>query len=100
MNDGTKDEFELHLRNLISKEWGGAFAANNLKIKFPEAQGIEICEVGVKPGNEPLYLEIMDRNGHKQRKFFVRSGNSSPPLDDPVEIAKHMAVRFPQLMQR
>ena len=34
LTNGDKDKFELHLRNLLNKEYGVDFATNNLKISF------------------------------------------------------------------
>ncbi|GAI03385.1 unnamed protein product, partial [marine sediment metagenome] len=44
---GNRDEFELHLRNLINNHFGKVFASNNLDITFPISGENEICQVGV-----------------------------------------------------
>jgi len=74
---GSKDEFELHLRNLINKNFGVSYATTGLKITFPEVNENEICRIDIKRGAKPLYLEVTDKNGIKSEKFYVRSGNSS-----------------------
>lgn len=79
--NGNKDEFELHLRNLINKSFGKSFATTTLKIEFPIVNDIEICKIDVSPSVKPIYLEIVDNNGQKAKKFYVRSGNSSQELD-------------------
>ena len=90
---GTKDEFELHLRNLLNSAFGITFAMGNAKITFPEVKGIEICRIDIMPGREPKYFKVTDKYGHKIDKFFVRSGNSSQevPL---AEISSYIDIRF------
>jgi len=90
---GTKDEFELHLRNLIDSAFGTTFTIGNVKITFPEVKGIEICRIDLKAGREPKYLKVADKHGQKTDKFFARSGNSSQevPL---AEISSYVASRF------
>ena len=90
---GTKDEFELHLRNIINKAFGVSFAATGLGITFPEVFGHEICRMDIKRGLRPSYLEVADKNGVRSEKFYVRSGNSSIEL--PVsEVAGYVETRF------
>ena len=83
----NKDGFELHLRELIKSNFGEAFAAENIKISFPEADEISICRVDIKTGSKPLFLKVTDKNGKKEKKFYVRSGNSSPemPIDEAFD---------------
>ena len=78
---GDKDNFELHLRNLVNSNFGKEFATTNLKVNFPIVDDIEICEIDIKKGNKPLFLEVTNKNGQKQKKFYVRSGNSSQELE-------------------
>ena len=89
----NKDHFELHLRNMINNVFGKDFVINNIKIKFYELSGQEICIVDIGTGNKPLYLEAIDKNGQKIKKFYVRSGNSSPELD-LEETASYVQNRF------
>ena len=93
LNNGTKDEFELHLRNLLNQAFGMNFATNYLAIEFPVLDDVEICTVEIEPGIEPLYSEVIDKNGNRDKKFYVRSGNSSRevPLD---EVAPYIYQRF------
>jgi uncharacterized protein with ParB-like and HNH nuclease domain len=90
---GDKDQYELHLRNLICQAFGKDFAATQIKIKFPIVDDKEICEVEIKKGTKPLYCEVADRNGNKSKKFYVRSGNSSADLDIQ-ETAAYIKKRF------
>ncbi len=89
------DAFEIHLRNIINQEWGVGFTANNLTITFHEISEMEICVVDVECGSEPLFITLPDKNGQKVEKFFVRSGNSSPPIESPSEISAYIKERFP-----
>ena len=90
---GTKDEFELHLRNLLNSAFGTTFAICNVKITFPEAKDIEICRMDIMSGHEPKYLKVEDKHGHKTDKFFVRSGNSSQEVR-LAEISSYIDARF------
>ena len=83
--EGDKNDFELHLRTLINKTWGVEFATTNINIYFPRIGEYELCMITVKRGMKPLYLEVQDRHGRKSEKFYVRSGNSSQPFENPSE---------------
>lgn len=90
---GTKDEFELHLRNLVNKNFGGNFAAANLAVCFPNVGDKEVCKIDIKRALQPKYLSVQDKTGQKSDKFYVRSGNSSIEL--PIaEAAAYIQVRF------
>jgi hypothetical protein len=93
LKDGTKDEFELHLRNLVNTAYGVEFATSNLVISFPIVNDIEICVVEIKQGLRPIYTEVTDKNGIKSKKFYVRSGNSSQEIDI-TEVAQYIKQRF------
>jgi len=91
--DGNKDEFELHLRNLVNKTFGGSFAASKLTITFPAITDKEVCKIDIKRSSEPQYLSVQDKNGVKSDKFYVRSGNSSIELL-LKEVSKYIQSRF------
>ena len=88
-----KDQFELHLRNLLRHHFGDVFAATSVDVTFPIV-GKEICRIDVKRGKEPYYLALKDKHGNKQQKFYVRSGNSSPEIGF-TEIGNYIKMRFP-----
>jgi len=90
---GDKDHFELHLRNLVNKTYGKEFATTHLKVGFPMVDEKEICDIEVKKGNKPLFLEIVGKNGQRQKKFYVRSGNSTQELEID-EVASYVKNRF------
>jgi len=91
--NGTKDDFELHLRNLINKTFGKVFATTEINITFPTINETEICKINISKGNKPLYLEIINNNGQKIEKFYVRSGNTSQDLA-LSEISEYIKSRF------
>jgi uncharacterized protein with ParB-like and HNH nuclease domain len=93
LKEGNKDIFELHLRNIVNSEFGREFGALNLSVKFPIVNDLEICEIDIKKGLQPLYCTVSDRNGNPQKKFYVRSGNSSQELDIS-EAASFIKKRF------
>jgi uncharacterized protein with ParB-like and HNH nuclease domain len=93
LKQGNKDGFELHLRNLVNQAYGADFAAENLKISFPIVDETEICVVEIKPGKSPLYTTMTDKIGLKTEKFYVRSGNSSTPLEVSA-VARYIRSRF------
>ena len=90
--EGTKDEFELHLRNLINQFFGKTFATSYVFIKFMTVDDKELCRVDINKSNKPLYIEI-NNNGQKIDKFYVRSGNSSQELGIK-EIGEYLKSRF------
>ena len=81
LKESNKDHFELHLKNIINSEIGNAFGVSNITITFPTIDEIEICMVEITPSNQPIYLEVRDRNGNKSKKFYVRSGNRTQELE-------------------
>jgi len=92
--DGEKDEFELHLRNLLNTSFGKVFSTNNIKVTFYTIdEDIEVCKIEIPKGNKPLYMNIADKNGQRQEKFYVRSGNTSQELG-LSEISEYISTRF------
>ncbi len=62
-------------------------------VKFHEINSTEICQVIVRKGHAPLFLEVADKNGQKQEKFYLRSGNTSQELS-PSETSEYVSTRF------
>ncbi len=83
----------IHLRNLVNNVYGIDFAANNLNISFPVIDEVEICVVEIKPGITPLHTKVKDKYGIESEKFYLRSGNSSPPLETS-EAVRYIRSRF------
>lgn len=78
--EATKDKFELHLRNLLNSNFGNNFTISKVKITFPEVNRTEICQINVKPSDEPVVIKVFDKSGNKNEKLYVRNGNSSPEM--------------------
>jgi len=93
LREANKDYFEIHLNNLINSVFGKNFAPGAIQIHFPTIDDEEICEIKVEAGSAPLYIDVISKSGLKQRKFFVRSGNSSQDLDID-EAASYIQSRF------
>lgn len=93
LKEPNKDNFELHLRNLVNTAFGKEFSASNLNIRFPIVDDKEVCEIDIKSGSKPLYVEVTDKSGIKAKKFYIRSGNSSQELDIE-ETASYILKRF------
>jgi len=97
LQDGSKDGFEIHLRNLINKTISTEFASQKIKITFPEIDDKEICLVEIKPSERPIFIETKDKFGITHENFYLRSGNSSPPLA-PSEQARYIRSRFNNIL--
>lgn len=93
LKEANRDHFELHLRNIVNNAYGKDFSTTHMKVNFPIIEESEICEIDIKAGTKPLFLEVSDKNGQKHKKFFVRSGNSSQDLDI-AETAEYVKRRF------
>jgi uncharacterized protein with ParB-like and HNH nuclease domain len=81
LKEPNKDHFELHLRNLVNDAFGKEYAATQLSVRFPIINDLEICEIDIKSGLNPIFLCTTDKNGAIQKKFYIRSGNTSQELN-------------------
>jgi len=77
----------------LNNAYGISFVSTNIDMTFPKIGEEEICLIEVKPGSQPLFTEIRNKQGNKIKKFFVRSGNSSPELS-VQEAADFIKNRF------
>jgi len=50
--------------------------------------------IDIKKGKNPLYNAVIDKNGQKIEKFYVRSGNSSQEISSLAEINSYIDNRF------
>lgn len=91
---GDKDEFELHLGQLIDREFGKTFRPMHIKISFPSIEETDICRVDISPGKTPVVLETLNKHGQKLEKFYVRSGNSTQQFSFS-EASDYIRARFP-----
>ena len=93
LGDADRDKFELHLRNLLNQQLGSAFVASKVQVKFPEAAGVEVCQVEIGPAKDPVIVTVKDKNGQPIEKFYARSGNSSQEV--PMsEMNAYLKERF------
>lgn len=87
---GSRDKFELSLRNQINEQIGRGFA-HLLEITFEECDGHTVCLVEVQPAPEPAYVK---EKGSPQ--FYVRLGNQSPKLPLP-DAVRYIRDRWPSM---
>jgi len=92
--DGDKDEFELHLGQLIDRAFGKVFRVNNVSIAFPSLNDMYVCQVEVNAASEPVLLETQNKHGQKEEKFYLRTGNSTQELT-MSETTSYIRSRFP-----
>ena len=93
LGGANKDKYQLHLINLLKKNFGDAFAATKVKVAFPELADSEICQIDVSPANKAVFLKLADKAGQPREFFYVRSGNSSQELSSS-ETQEYCAERF------
>jgi hypothetical protein len=85
--DANRDEFELHLRNILNKHFGVALVTTKIQIRFPSVGEKEICQIEVAACTEPILVKFADKNGQVQERFYVRSGCSSQDLSKAEMLA-------------
>ena len=70
-----KDGFELHLYNLMIKNFGinytKSYGDKNISVSFPKIGEQEICMVEVKSGDKHLVLEHSNKNGIKTKNCLL-----------------------------
>jgi hypothetical protein len=69
LGEGDRDKFELHLRSLLSQQFGVSFVANKLRVRFPSVDGLDICQVEITPASHPIVVKVADKNGQNQERF-------------------------------
>jgi hypothetical protein len=93
LSGGDRDKFELHLRDLLNQQFGTAFVASKIQIKFHKTDDKEVSEIEISQAREPMIVKVKDKNNQPIEKFYVRSGNSSQDL--PLsEINSYFKDRF------
>jgi hypothetical protein len=80
LGHANRDQFELHLRNLLNQQFGAGFVTNKVQIKFHCVGGKDVCQVDTLAAKEPVIVDIKDKSGHSTQKFYARSGNSSQEI--------------------
>ena len=93
LGGADRDKFELHLRNVLNKNFGTGFITSNVRISFPEVGETEICQLDVQAAHKPVVVSTKDKQGQLSEKFYVRSGNSSQELS-MSEMQSYVSGRF------
>jgi len=75
-----RDKYEIHLRNLLNKQFGTGFVTSKVIIKFHEVGDKEVCQIETAPAKEPVIVVVKDKNGQSVERFYARSGNSSQEI--------------------
>ena len=69
------DWYQLFFRSLLNAAVGADLCAQ-IGIEFPAIDGVEVCALRIPAGPRPVWI-----NNGNQKAFYVRSGNSTQPLD-------------------
>jgi len=80
LEPSNSDKFELHLRNLLNKQFDKLFVISNVIIEFDRDGDKEVCRVEATPAKTRVILKVKDKNGNPHDKFYVRIGNASSEL--------------------
>lgn len=91
-----RDLFQLHLVNVLVAAMGHAAVAN-VTIQVHAVDGKDLCRVHVRPSAFPVEAKVVvDHAGQFERKtaFYVRFGNGTREIADPVERQKYIASRW------
>lgn len=88
--DGTTDGFELHLTNIVNSHLGKT-KRTLISVKFEKIEDKQIAGLIVKKSPRPVYIKYEGKS-----EFFIRSGNSSQPLD-MSEVPEYIKDRWPDL---
>jgi len=106
MEEGKRDndQFERQIRQSLSKNLTNeSIVADCTKnIKFPQFNGIEICEIQVKKSPEPIFFkkknETRETSGKKKpwsySDFYRREGNAKHQIITFEEFTNYYKIRF------
>ena len=93
LGEANRDQFELHLRNVLNQHLGTAFVASKIQIQFHAVDDVDVCQVDITAAKEPVIVAVKDKNGQAIEKFYARSGNSSQEI--PMsEMGSYVKERF------
>jgi DEAD/DEAH box helicase/Putative DNA-binding domain/Helicase conserved C-terminal domain/Domain of unknown function (DUF1998) len=87
LKKGDLDGYELHLRNLLNREFGGD-SAPYVEIDLHPIEDKHVCEVRVKPGRRAYMLIEQGKDGQKKQQLYIRAGNQT------VALTMEEALRF------
>lgn len=82
-----RDGFEQFIHSLVKDRLGGDICSM-IHVVFATVDDHDVARVIVEPAGRPVYLKDSG-----QRKFYVRTGNSTRELDVP-EAVDHIAARW------
>jgi hypothetical protein len=88
--DGSPDNFELHLTNVINK-YLGKIKGPLVRIRFHKIEDKQIAALIVKKSPRPVYIKYEGRS-----EFYIRSSNSCQPLD-MSEATEYIRDHWPDL---
>ncbi len=88
------DYFEIHLRNLLHTLMGVKYVSKYLRMKFEVIDENTVCKIKILKANEPLFLNVKDKAGKSEEKFYVRSGNSSQQIKSIADINDYINSRW------
>ena len=80
LGEANRNQFELHLRNVLNQQLGAAFVASKIQIQFHAVDDVDVCQVDITTAKEPMIVTVKDKNGQSVEKFYARSGNSSQEI--------------------
>ena len=93
LGEANRDQFELHLRNVLNQQLGAAFVASKVRIQFHAVDDVDVCQVDITAAKEPVIVTVKNKNGQSVEKFYARSGNSSQEI--PMsEMSSYLKERF------
>lgn len=88
------DGYELHLRNLLNRDFGSD-SAPLIEIVLHPVGDKHVCEVRVRPGRHRFLLIEPDKNGQKTSQLYIRTGNQTKALTLD-EALRYAAERWPR----
>ena len=80
LGEANRDQFELHLRNVLNQQLGEAFVASKVQSQFHAVDDVDVCQVDIATAKEPVIVAVKDKNGQSggevlRKKWELISGN-------------------------
>ena len=91
-----RDRFLLHLSQLLVNAIG-ATAASSISTQLHTVDGKDLCRVHVPPSGFAVEATVVvDKGGQLEKRtaFYVRIGNGTREIADPVERQRYTATRW------
>lgn len=93
-DNGSWDELERYLRDLIGKAFGTQFLVHNLQLCRIPMGDKEICQIRIRKGEFPLFLNKKLKSGEKKEVFYFRLGNQSKDIEKLSGFYEYAAKRY------